>query len=128
MPLAPASPTKQRSPRARKNSYYAASRAPRYSVLIALPLLIGYEGLAALLAQPGRAELRNGADAMLRAMFVAISPQYGSLIFIGAVILIGVWFVVRDLRRSKDRIRPLMFTAMLAEALLLAVAFGFVVG
>ncbi len=128
MPLAPASPTKQRSPRARKNSYFAASRAPRYSVLFALPLLIGYEGLAALLAQPGRAELRNGADAMLRAMFVAISPQYGSLIFIGAVILIGVWFVVRDLRRSKDRIRPLMFAAMLAEALLLAVAFGFVVG
>lgn len=128
MPLAPATSSSPAPQRARRNSYFAASRSPRYSVLFALPLLIGYEGLAAFLAQPGRAELRNGADAMLRSMFVAVSPRYGSLIFIAAVILIGVAFVVRDLRRTKDHIRPIMFAAMLAEALLLAVAFGFVIG
>ena len=128
MPLAPASSSPTPPKRARRNSYFGASRAPRYSVLFALPLLIGYEALAAFLAQPGRAELRNGADAMLRAMFVAFSPQYGSLIFIAAVILIGVGVVVRDLRRTKDGIRPIMFVAMLAEALLLAAAFGFVIG
>ena len=72
MPLAPATPTSPSPQRARRNSYFAASRSPRYSVLFALPLLIGYEGLAAFLAQPGRAELRNGADAMLRSMFVAV--------------------------------------------------------
>ena len=125
MPIAPARPA---APRARRQSYFAASRAPRYSVLFALPLLIGYEALAAFLAQPGKAELRNGADAILRAMFTAVSPEYGSTIFIAAVILLGVGFVVRDLRRTKDRIRPIMFVAMLAEALVLAVVFGFVVG
>ena len=54
----------------RRSSYFAISRAPRYSVLFALPLLLGYEGLAALLAHPGR-ELRNGADVLLREAFSA---------------------------------------------------------
>lgn len=126
MPTTAASPTKSAS--GRRTSYFNASRSPRYSVLFALPLLLGYEALAALLAQPGHAELRNGADAMLRAIFLAFSPRYGSAIFIGVVILIGVGLVVRDLRRTKDRIRPVMFLAMLAESAALAVAFGFVIG
>lgn len=126
MPTAPASPAKSAS--GRRASYYAASRSPRYSVLFALPLLLGYEALAALLAQPGRPELRNGADAMLRAMFLAISPRYGSVIFIGAVILLGSALVVRDLRRTKARIRSIVFLGMLAESAALAVAFGFIIG
>ena len=53
----------------RRISYFSLSRAPRYSVLFALPLLVAYETLAALLAQPGQGELRNGADVMLRSAF-----------------------------------------------------------
>jgi hypothetical protein len=45
-----------------------------------------------------------------------------------AVILLGVGLVVRDLRASRDRIRPIVFLGMLGEALLLAVLFGFVIG
>jgi hypothetical protein len=112
---------------ARKTSYFSVSRANRYSVLFALPLLLGYEALAALLAQPG-AELRNGADVMLRSVFQAAAGQYGSLIFMAAVILLGVWFVVRDMRASKDRIRPAVFVGMLAESVALAGVFGLVIG
>lgn len=113
---------------ARRTSYFAVSRSHRYSILFALPLLLGYEALAALLAQPGKAELRNGADAILRAAFTAVAGARGPLVFMAAVILLGVGLIVRDLRASRDRIRPVVFLGMLGEALALAVAFGFVIG
>jgi hypothetical protein len=112
---------------ARKASYFAVSRAPRYSVLFALPLLIGYEALAALLAQPG-AELRNGADVLLRTAFTAVAGPQGNIIFMAAIILLGTGLVVRDLRRSKDRMRPRVFFGMLAESAALAGVFGVAIG
>src|SRR5829696_805258 len=104
----------------RRTSYFAVSRSPRYSILFALPLLLGYEALAALLAQPGRGELRNGADAIFRAMFTAIAGARGPLVFMAAVILLGVGLVVRDWRANRDRFRPLIFLGMLGESLALA--------
>src|SRR3954468_1006397 len=112
----------------RRNSYFATSRSHRYSILFALPLLIGYEALAALLSQPGKGELRNGADALLRGAFTMVAGVHGSAIFMAAIILIGVGLVVRDLRASKDRIRSVVFVQMLAESTALALAFGFVIG
>lgn len=113
--------------RSTRSSYFSVSRAPRYSVLFALPLLIGYEALAALLAQPG-AELRNGADVLLRSAFTAAAGPYGNAIFMGAIILLGTAIVVRDLRRTKDRIRGRVFVGMLAESAALAGLFGVVIG
>jgi hypothetical protein len=113
---------------ARRTSYFALSRSHRYSILFALPLLLGYEALAAMLARPGHAELRNGADAMLRAAFTAVAGARGPLIFMAAIILLGVGLVVRDLRASRDRIRPIVFLGMIGEAALLAGIFGFVIG
>ena len=112
----------------RKSSYFNASRSPRYSVLFALPLLLGYEALAAALAKPGKAELRNGADAILRGAFTAVAGAHGPLIFMTAIILLGVWLIVRDLRLSKDRLRWIVFAGMLGEAAVLATVFGFVIG
>src|SRR5215510_5437914 len=89
-----------------RTSYFGVSRAPRYSVLFALPLLVVYEVLAATLAQPGHGEIRNGADALLRTAFTAFAGPYGPSIFMGAVALFG----------------------MLAEAAVLALGFGFVIG
>lgn len=103
------------------------SRAPRYSVLFALPLLIGYEALAALLAQPG-AEIRNGADVLFRTAFTAVAGPHGSAIFMAVIILLGTGLVVRDLKRSKDKIRGPVFLGMLAEAVALAGVFGLVIG
>jgi Type II CAAX prenyl endopeptidase Rce1-like len=113
---------------ARKNSYFAMSRSHRYSILFALPLLIGYEALAALLAQPGKGELRNGADALLRGLFTAVAGQRGTLVFMAAVILLGVGLVVRDVRKSRQGIRPLVFAGMLGESAALAAVFGIVIG
>jgi hypothetical protein len=112
----------------RRSSYFAVSRSHRYSILFALPLLLGYEALAAILARPGRPELRNGADAIFRAAFTAVAGVHGPLIFMAAIILLGVGLVIRDLRASRDRIRPIVFLGMLGEAVLLAAVFGFVIG
>ncbi len=112
----------------RTSGYFAISRAPRYSVLFALPLLLGYEGLAALLAQPGRGELRNGADVLLREAFIFVAGPRGGLIFIAAVILLGVGLVVRDMRQTGDRPRLRVFFGMLVESTALAAAFGLVIG
>jgi len=122
-----ATPTRSSSA-AGRTSYFSASRAHRYSVLFALPLLLGYEALAAMLAAPGKAELRNGADAMLRAAFTAVAGPYGTLIFMAAIILLGVGLVARDLKLSKDRLYWRVFLGMLAESVALAGLFGIVVG
>ena len=122
-----ATPTRT-SGAASRTTYFNSSRAPRYSVVFALPLLLGYEALAAMLASPGKAELRNGADAMLRAAFTAVAGPYGTLIFMAAIILLGVGLVARDLKLSKDRLRGRVFLGMLAESVALAGLFGIVVG
>jgi hypothetical protein len=111
-----------------RTSYFSLSRAHRYSIVFALPLLVGYEALAALLAQPGKGELRNGADAILRASFTAVAGAYGPLVFMAAVCLLGVGLVARDMRASGDRLRPAVVLGMLAESTALAAAFGIVIG
>jgi hypothetical protein len=45
-----------------------------------------------------------------------------------AIILLGVGLVVRDLRQTRDRPRLRVFIAMLAESIVLAGAFGLVIG
>src|SRR5690349_2686486 len=111
----------------RRWTYFNVSRAPRYSVLFALPLLLAYEALAAVLAQPGKGELRNGADAILRSFFTMVAGPRGSLIFISLVCLIGVGFVVRDLRKNRGGLSAKIFVGMLAESTALALGFGFVI-
>jgi hypothetical protein len=110
-----------------KSGYFASSRAPRYSILFALPLLLMYEGLAALLETP-QGGMRNGADALLRGAFSATIGAHGPAIFMTAVILIGAGFVARDMRRSREALKPVYFPLMLAESSVLAILFGVVIG
>jgi hypothetical protein len=113
----------------KRGSYFDISRAPRYSVVFALPLLIAYEALAAALAGPRSAsQVRNGADVLLKDAFIAVAGRNGPLIFIAAVIGIGIWFVARDIKRSGQGVRPIVFGAMLAESIALAAIFGIVIG
>jgi hypothetical protein len=44
------------------------------------------------------------------------------------IILVGIGLVIRDMRKSRDGIRPIVFLGMLVEAAALAAAFGFVIG
>src|SRR5206468_7698258 len=113
----------------KRGSYFDVSRSPRYSVMFALPLLLAYEGLAAALAGPrSSSQIRNGADVLLKEAFIAVAGRNGPLIFIAAVVGIGIWFVARDMKRTGQGLRPLVFGGMLAESIALAAIFGIVIG
>src|SRR5881394_2790983 len=107
----------------KRGSYFDISRAPRYSVVFALPLLIAYEALSALAGPRSASQVRNGADVLLKEAFIAIAGRNGPLIFIAAVIGIAIWFVARDIKRSGQGVRPIVFGAMLAESIALAAIF-----
>ncbi len=108
-------------------SYWTLSRAPRYSITFALPLLILYESLAAVLSRFAGEQMRNGADVMLRSLFVAAAGRRGPLIFVLCVIAISIWLIARDLRRS-GRLESRVFLWMTAESAALALVFGLVIG
>jgi hypothetical protein len=108
--------------------YFAATRAPRYSLLFALPLLLAYEALAAALAGPrASGQVRNGADVILKQLAAAAIGPYGPLVLMGAIIALSLWFVWRDTRRGGG-VRPVLFAGMLVESSVLAVVFGLVIG
>src|SRR6266850_1621069 len=86
-----------------RSSYWQVSRAPRYSLLFALPLLVFYQVLAVLLAH-GERSIRNGADAILQSLFTTVAGAWG------------------------PPLRGGVFAAMLGESIALALIFGFVVG
>ena len=108
-------------------SYWTTSRAPRYSITFALPLLILYEALAATLSRFAGEQMRNGADVMLRSLFVAVAGRRGPLLFVLCVIGISIWLIARDLRRG-GKLQARVFAWMSAEAVVLALVFGLVIG
>jgi len=108
-----------------KTSYWSAVRAPRYSLLFALPLLLAYEGLAWGMGQTGYTGVRNGADVLLKSLFVGLGGRYGLNIFAGVILGTGLILVIRDTRRNGwPRGRP--FLGMALESVLYALALGFV--
>ncbi len=132
-PRPPAAATTRRSGAARRpfggpRSYWHLSRAPRYSLLFALPLLVAYEGLAALAGNSAGLSLRNGADVWLKAPFVLLLGPRGPVVF-GALVVGGAaLLVLRDVRRTRDGVRARVLAAMLAESAALAVVCAFGVG
>lgn len=111
------------------SSYWAASRAPRYSLLFVLPLFLLYEGLAAALSgSPGVAQVRNAADVVLKTPFVLFSGARGSMVFFATIIAVCVFLVGRDLSKSRDKLRPRTFALMLGESATLGLLLGLVVG
>ena len=101
--------------------YWQASRAPRYSLLFALPLLILYEILAATVPpQPGGIVVRNGADVILQTLF--------GRVFMLCLIGVGIWLVARDMRANRGSVSPGILATMLGESIGLALVFGVVVG
>ena len=111
------------------STYWQATRAPRYSLLFALPLLITYQVLAALApAGPGGVQIRNGADAALERVFVWLAGAWGPRLLLLCLIVVGAWLIAKDVRRNHASIRPVLLAGMLFEAFCLALAFGIVVG
>lgn len=110
--------------------YWQVSRASRYSLLFALPLLVLYETLAAVApAAPGSGMVvRNGADVLLHLLFVWLAGPWGPQLFMLILIGAGLWLVAKDFRTNRSPPRPGVFGMMLAESVALALAFGVVVG
>ncbi len=107
--------------------YFRATRTPRYSLLFALPLLVLYEVLAFALSHSAITGIRNGADVLLKSLFVSFGGRTGLVVF-GALLLgAGALLVWRD-RRTGGALRPSWFLWMGAEALVYAAAFGVVTG
>jgi hypothetical protein len=104
--------------------YLAASRSPRYSLTFALPLLLLYEVLAAVLPGTAIAGIRNGADVLLKTVFVAFGGRTGLATFGIALTGVGAWLVWRDWRRHGGQLRGAFLAAMLAESLAYAAVFG----
>jgi hypothetical protein len=108
-------------------SYWSLSRAPRHSITFALPLLLLYEALAATLSRFAGEQMRNGADVMLRSLFVSVAGRRGPVLFVLCVIAVSIWLIARDLRRS-GRLEPRVFLWMAAESVALSLVFGLVIG
>ena len=113
---------------AASNSYWQASRAPRYSLLFALPLLVAYELLAAALEVNADVAVRNGADVLLKSAFIAVAGDKGPVIFGAALVGLAVWFVGRDIRARGAPRQLSFFGLMAAESLALSLATGVIVG
>lgn len=110
------------------STYWQASRAPRYSLLFALPLLIIYQVLALVVPPgPGGVDVRNGADVLLQAVFVWLAGAWGPRVFMLCLIAVGAWLIAKDIRARPGRLSPAVLGAMLIEALLLSLVFGIVV-
>jgi hypothetical protein len=108
-------------------AYWRDSRAPRYSLLFALPLFLLYQILEILAPPDAGGGLRNGADVILQTLFTRVAGSHGPLLFLVCLVAAGLWLVVRDLRAHDRDLRPAVFVLMLAEASLLALLFGGVV-
>jgi hypothetical protein len=113
-------------PPERASSYWSATRAPRHSLLFALPLLLLYEALAFGLSGSELGNVRNGADVLLKSVFVALGGRHGVLAFSLILGCAGAILIWRD-RRSGGSIRPGLFPVMFLESVLYAVLLGGVV-
>ncbi len=108
-------------------SYWRDTRAPRYSLLYALPLLLAYEGLAFLLSGDAISGVRNGADVLLKSAFLWLGGRDGLLVFGLALVGVSAVLVWRDLRRG-GTVTPRYFVGMMVESVVYALVFGLVAG
>lgn len=108
-------------------SYWRDTRAPRYSLVFALPLLLFYEGLAFFLSGDAITGVRNGADVLLKSAFLWLGGRDGLVVF--GVVLVGVagFQVWRDLWKG-GTISVRYFLGMAVESVMYALVFGLVAG
>jgi hypothetical protein len=105
------------------SGYWQLARTPRYNLVFALPLLLLYELLAFSLSQDAIAGVRNGADVLLKSMFIAMGGRWGLVVF--GVLLVGggAIRVAKDMRDDGPP-RGVIFLWMGAESIGYAMLFG----
>ncbi len=102
-------------------AYWAATRAPRYSLTFVLPLLVAYEVLARLIS--GETGIRNGADILLKSLFLLLGGRHGLTAFAVVLLGTGLFLIVRDWKRSGAP-RAGYFVGMALESVVYAFLFG----
>ncbi|MDQ3137315.1 MAG: CPBP family intramembrane metalloprotease [Gemmatimonadota bacterium] len=107
--------------------YWSAVRAPRYSLTFAFPLLVAYEALALTLSYRSITGVRNGADVLLKSVFVLLGGRNGLLAFGALLVGTGLVLIWRDGRRSGP-IEARVFAGMAAESVAYASGLGLVTG
>ena len=106
--------------------YFELTRKHSYSLLFALPLLVLYEAGAALMADRAGG-MRNGADVLLRTLLGA-GGLHGTLALTALLALGAAVLIARERRRARVPLEGHVFAGMLAESVVYALLFGFVVG
>ncbi len=109
------------------NGYWRATRAPRYSLTFAFPLLVAYELLAVSLSSDAMEGVRNGADVLLKSLFVSFGGREGLLVFGALLVGTGAVLIWRDLRRG-GQLEARLFLFMAVESVAIALVFGLVTG
>ncbi len=117
----------RRSPRMTASSYWSDTTSPRYSLLFAFPLLLSYEVLAWVLGGGGQTGIRNGADVLLKSLFLGLGGEHGLTIFTLVLLGTGAYLVIRDLRKA-GRPRLGVFGGMVVESVIYALMLGGVAG
>jgi hypothetical protein len=107
------------------SNYWRITRAPRYSLTFALPLLVAYEVLAFSLSGAEMTGVRNGADVLLKSLFLGMGGRDGVVVFGALLVGGGAWLVWQDYRRWRS-LDPRVFGVMAAESVVGALAFGMV--
>jgi hypothetical protein len=103
------------------SGYWSATRAPRYSLVFVFPLLVTYEILARLIS--GESGIRNGADVLLKSLFVLFGGPHGLTIFAILLFGTGLFLVVRDWKQNGAP-RGSYFLGMTLESVVYAFLFG----
>jgi Type II CAAX prenyl endopeptidase Rce1-like len=107
-------------------TYFQLSRSPLYSLVLAIPLLMAYEGLALFLNQSDLYGIRNSADVFLK-LFLAYMGIHGFFGFGAAMIVALLLFRVVGGGPRFGSIRFGILVWMLAESLVYSLVFGAVV-
>ncbi len=107
--------------------YWLTARELRYSITFAFPLLVLYELLALAISHSAFAGVRNGADVLLKTLFVSLGGRAGLAVFGTLLLGIGTWVVWRDHRRRGGAFNTRIFVGMFAESLVYAALLGGVV-
>ena len=107
--------------------YLSYTRAPWYSFLFSLPLLLLYQ-LAALLANVGeRRAVINGADALVQGVLNLVGLQGWLATALAVAAIFGVLAYRADPAHRKGTLRRAYFPLLLAESTAYALVFGTVV-
>jgi len=102
--------------------YLKATRAPSYSLLFLLPLLVAYEGLALLINVHHTIEVRNGADVILQEFLRVLNVDNLPLaIVLVTIVIVGA---LATHMRVGTRLEPQYFPAMFLESCVWALVLG----